>query len=463
MNKLSTNKLLAGTLVVLAAVLLFSLAVLFDREKPEEEIVSSGLEEPPPGENHHQQPVTPKTPTPSFQGVVGKNMNFFDLMRKCDISPQMINRIVKASSDVYNLRRIYPGQSYRIFSGSGGNTKRFEFSINDEEFLEVTTGNDTVKARRIYCPFKIHKKSVSGIIRNSLYESISRNDIPFELASNINNIFRWDIDFFHDIRPDDYYRLVYEEKEIINPFHNKPIRKINRILAAEFNCSGKKHYAFLFNNKGDKYPDYFNEEGNSLRKQLLKAPLNFTRISSSYSKSRFHPILHHYMPHNGIDYAAPTGTPVQASGNGTVIKASRTRANGNYIKIRHNRNYTSYYLHLSKFARGIKYGVKVKQGDVIGYVGATGYATGPHLDYRIKKNGHFIDPRKLKLPPAEPVDRSIMDRFELVKNSYLSKLNKIAVGTTVSKEQSASIGQADLEKKAESGRNISQHHSSVTR
>src|SRR6056297_3122537 len=118
MNKLSTNKLLAGTLVVLAAVLLFSLAVLFDREKPEEEIVSSGLEEPPPGENHHQQPVTPKTPTPSFQGVVGKNMNFFDLMRKCDIYPQMINRIVKASSDVYNLRRIYPGQSYRIFSGS---------------------------------------------------------------------------------------------------------------------------------------------------------------------------------------------------------------------------------------------------------------------------------------------------------------------------------------------------------
>jgi murein DD-endopeptidase MepM/ murein hydrolase activator NlpD len=330
------------------------------------------------------------------------------------------------------------------------------------EFLDITAKNDTVTAQRRFYPFEIHRRTAYGIITHSLYESIAKNNFSFEMASNLNNIFRWDIDFFHDLRPNDYYRLIYEEKEIDNPYRKEKISKIKSILAAEFNCSGKKHYAFLFKNEGDKYPDYYNEEGNSLRKQLLKAPLNFTRISSRFSKRRYHPILHHYMPHLGIDYAAPKGTPVQSAGNGTVIKASKTRGNGNYIKIRHNSNYISYYLHLSKFAKGIKYGTKVTQGQVIGYVGSTGYSTGPHLDYRIKKNGHFVNPRELKLPPAKPVADSIMQKFALLKDKYLTELNTIAISENSSKKYAERTKSAQSDEESKNTPVISQTHSSTS-
>ncbi len=464
MNKTNINKLIVGIVICFSVLFLFSLAILVGNketdkhEKPDAQANKKGLPLP-----KVQQSPAPITPTLSFEGSVGKNMNFFDLMRSCNVSPQKINKIVYAARDLYNLRRIYPGQSYRIFSDTAGLPECFQFSINDEEFLEITAKKDTVTARKLSYPFKIHRRTAYGIIKHSLYESISRNDTPFELASNLNNIFRWDIDFFHDLRKNDYYRLIYEEKEIDNPYKKTTIRKIEKILAAEFNCNGDKHYAFLFNNKGDIYPDYYNEKGNSLRKQLLKAPLNFTRISSSFSYRRYHPVLHHYMPHLGIDYAAPKGTPIQASGSGTIIKASRTRANGNYIKIRHNGNYTSYYLHLNKFAKGIKSGAKVKQGDVIGYVGSTGYSTGPHLDYRVKKNGRFIDPRKLKLPPAKPVDALVMQEFRLVRDRYLAELNRIAIGIIELKEYTAGINPAQYDKTLITAPSISQTHSSLTR
>jgi murein DD-endopeptidase MepM/ murein hydrolase activator NlpD len=204
------------------------------------------------------------------------------------------------------------------------------------------------------------------------------------------------------------------------------LKKIGRIITAEFNTQGQSHYAFLFDNE-EEFADYFDEDGRSLRKQLLKAPLSYTRISSSFSHRRYHPVLHHFSPHLGIDYAAPTGTPVMSTGDGTVIKASRTRANGNYIKVRHNQNYITYYLHLSRFAKGIRGGAKVKQGQVIGYVGSTGYATGPHLDYRVKKNGRFVNPRRIKLPPAKPVSEENMARFLELRDRWLVELHGIPI------------------------------------
>ncbi|MBU8922815.1 MAG: M23 family metallopeptidase [Bacteroidales bacterium] len=201
---------------------------------------------------------------------------------------------------------------------------------------------------------------------------------------------------------------------------------IGKILSAEFNTSGESHYAFLFESQ-DGFPDYFDEKGKSLRKQLLRAPLSYSRISSSYSHRRLHPVLHTYRPHLGIDYAAPTGTPVMTTGDGTIMTASRTRANGNYIKVKHNRNYISYYLHLSKFAKGIKAGVKVLQGQVIGYVGATGIATGPHLDYRVKKNGKFVNPLRLKLPPAKPVQADKMEEYKLFASARIDRIRQIPI------------------------------------
>ena len=464
MNKMNINKFFAGAMICFIIIFLFSLAFLVGKDKRDKHVntdILADKEELLPLDI--LQPAIQIPAAPSHEGVVGKNMNFFDLMRSHHVTPQKINKIVSASMDLYNLRRIYPGQSYRIFSDSAGRPERCQFSINDEEFLEITGKNDSITAQRLSYPFEIHRKTACGVIKHSLYESISRNNIPFELASNLNNIFRWDIDFFHDLRPNDYYRLIYEEKEINNPYQKKIVGRIERILAAEFSCNGNKHYAFLFKNKGDKYPDYYNDDGNSLRKQLLKAPLNFTRISSNFSHNRYHPILHHYMPHLGIDYAAPKGTPVQAAGSGTVVKASRTRANGNYVKIRHNSNFTSYYLHLCKFAKGIKNGAKVTQGDVIGYVGATGYATGPHLDYRIKKNGRFVNPRELKLPPSKPVDDSIMREFAILKVKYLTELNTIAIGNIRLKDYTGEIKTAQSDKELRNTNNISQTHSSISR
>ncbi len=432
------NRLFVGGLMCLLLVIILSAAIYLGSSEKKEEIEGpegplvefSGMGLNAPSSDCRRSKSG--YPLLTHQGEVAKNTNFFDLMIFYGLSPQVIHEMVKATGEIYDLKRIYPGQKYRIYSDENGEKTIFRFEISDEEYIEISTAEDTVTALREEYPYRTHRKTASGIISNSLFESIQTNHIPFELAVKLNDIFAWDIDFFTDLRPNDYYRLIYEEKEIAKP-DGEIINKIDRIVAAEFNCDGDKHYAFLFKNDGENFEDYFDEKGNSLRKQLLRAPLSFTRISSGFSYRRFHPVLHHYRPHLGIDYAAPRGTPVMSTGDGTVIKASYTRANGNYVKIRHNSNYISYYLHLSRFGKGIKYGAKVTQGDIIGYVGATGYATGPHLDYRIKKNGQFVNPRKLKLPPAEPVADSSLADFTYIKNRLLSSLNRIEVGGGVVK------------------------------
>lgn len=370
--------------------------------------------------------IIPPSPLPVHAGVVGKNTSFFDLMTECGTSPQEINEIATAARAVYDFRRIYPGQSYELYADSSGRLETFKFVISDEGYIEISRNENGLTAERKTYPFDVMNKTASGLIIHSLFTSIQEQSLPQELGVKLSDIFAWDIDFFTDIRKNDYFRIIYEEKTRYDGPENVEIRKTGKIVAAEFNTSGRSHYAFLFEN-GDGFPGYFDDRGKSLRKQLLKAPLSYTRISSSYSRRRYHPVLHHYAPHYGIDYAAPTGTPIMSTGDGTVIKASRTRANGKYVKIRHNNNYITYYLHLSRFAKGIKQGVKIKQGQVIGYVGSTGYATGPHLDYRVKKNGRFVNPRSIKLPPAKPVSENNMAAFTVFRDSLLSRLQEIPI------------------------------------
>jgi murein DD-endopeptidase MepM/ murein hydrolase activator NlpD len=363
----------------------------------------------------------PVEPEPTFAGTVGKNTSFFDLMLECGLSPQEIKEIEKSSKDVYDFRRIYPGQEYKFYADHTGGLSRFNFAINDESYIEITkNGGELLTERKSY-PFHIEQRIGSGIITHSLFLSLQDQDLPLEVGAKLTDIFAWDIDFFTDVHKNDYFRFIYEVKT-----RDDGLKKTGLILAAEFNTRGESHYAFLFENE-EGMADYFDYDGKSLRKQLLKAPLSYTRISSNFSHRRYHPVLHHYSPHLGIDYAAPTGTPVQATGAGTVMVATRNKANGKYVKIRHNNNYISYYLHLSRFGKGIKSGVKVKQGQVIGYVGSTGYATGPHLDYRVKKNGRFVNPRKLKLPPAKPVSEQNMATFAELREKLVDSLGKIPI------------------------------------
>jgi len=362
-----------------------------------------------------------KKEEPDFEGVVAKRSSFFETMLSCGLNPQEIHLIEKATKKVYDLRRIYPGQAYELFTDPEGKLKKLKFSINDEYYLLVERDSVGFHAEKVQYPYETRIKRASGMIEQSLFASLEKQNLPVELGLQISDIFAWDIDFFTDIRKNDYYRVIYEEK-----VREDGLTKVGRILAAEFNNQGKSHYAFLFENENG-LADYYDENGKSLRKQLLRAPLTYTRISSSFSRRRYHPVLHHYAPHLGIDYAAPAGTPVMATGDGVVITASRTRANGNYIKIKHNSAYITYYLHLSRFARGIRKGVHVKQGQVIGYVGATGYATGPHLDYRVKKNGRFVNPRNLKLPPAQPVHPEKREAFLALKDKRIEELNEIPI------------------------------------
>ncbi len=355
----------------------------------------------------------------SQSGVVKKNTSFFDLLLSHDISPQEIHGIAKSARPVYNFKRIYPGQSYELLTDEEGGLAKLKFSISDERYVEVRNEDGSYKTKMRDYQFDVVRRTASGSISHSLFAAIDEQSIPLEIGIKLSDIFAWDIDFFTDVRKDDYFRVIYEEKT-----RSDGLRKIGDIIAAEFNTRGHSHYAFLYENEKS-FADYYDENGKSLRKQLLKAPLSYTRISSNFSRRRFHPILHRYTPHTGIDYAAPHGTPVMATGDGSVMTASRTRANGNYIKIKHNSNYITYYLHLSRFAKGIKNGAKVRQGQVIGYVGATGYATGPHLDYRVKKNGRFVNPRSLKLPPANPVSQENMAEFKIVGERYLASLAMI--------------------------------------
>jgi murein DD-endopeptidase MepM/ murein hydrolase activator NlpD len=255
-------------------------------------------------------------------------------------------------------------------------------------------------------PVERRLAALAGRIDRSLYQSLQELGAPLQLASKMNDVFGWEIDFHRDLRVDDTFRIVYEEV-----WKEGRYLRTGPILAAECVNRGQSHRAFRYTDPEGR-PGYFDVDGKNFQKQLMRAPLEYSRISSSFSYRRFHPVLKRWMPHMGVDYAAPVGTPVWAAGDGVVTEVSRKQGNGRYVRIRHtNREYESWYLHLSRYTSGVRKGSRVRQGQVIGYVGASGYATGPHLDFRIKRNGRWVNPRTLKLPPAAPVAETDLPAF----------------------------------------------------
>ena len=238
---------------------------------------------------------------------------------------------------------------------------------------------------------------------------------PF-LSMKLSDIYAWTIDFF-GIGKGDKFHVIYDEEMI----DGKSIHQI-KVIAVNFIHRKSNNYAIAFKD-GDK-DGFFDEAGNSLQKAFLKAPLHYSRISSKFSNNRFHPVLKRYRPHHGIDYAAPTGTPVMTIGDGVVIKkGNQKRGGGRYLKIKHNSVYTTTYMHFSRFGKSVGVGTRVKQGQVIGYVGATGLATGPHLDFRVHKNGTAINPLRMKSPPVAPVSKENIEAYDLIKNQFLLELN----------------------------------------
>ena len=262
-------------------------------------------------------------------------------------------------------------------------------------------------------------------MEHSLWKSLYDNGYNTTLANPLSDIYAWQIDFF-GIQKGDGYKVLYDEYFV----DDSVSVGIGEIHAAVFHHNGRDYFAFPFEQDG--FKDYFDENGINLRKAFLKAPLKYSRISSRFNPSRLHPVLKIRRPHLGVDYAAPTGTPVVSIGAGVVTKkAFQKNGAGNYVTIKHNGTYTTTYMHLSRYAPGLAVGSKVSQGEVIGYVGATGLATGPHLDFRVYRNGQPIDPLKMESPPSTPLKEAYRDSFELVKKHLMADLGYALPADTV--------------------------------
>ena len=260
---------------------------------------------------------------------------------------------------------------------------------------------------------------MSGVIETSLWETMLDAGAMPELIHSLSEVFAWQVDFYR-IQKGDKFKVIYEQINV----KDKPAG-IGKILGAYFNHFGKDYYAIFFDQGSG--ISYFDENGQSLQKQFLRAPLRYKRISSKYTRRRYHPVEKRYKAHLGTDYAAAPGTPIRTVGDGIVEEARYNKYNGRYVKIRHNSVYSTQYLHMSGFARGIKEGARVTQGQTIGYVGSTGLATGPHLCFRFWKNGEQVDALKVELPPSEPVKEEYQDSFNNIKKVMIQKLDDVVL------------------------------------
>ena len=274
---------------------------------------------------------------------------------------------------------------------------------------------DSVAVREGKRDVTIKRQKKTAVINNSLWGAIMEEKLPYSLAAEMEDIYQWTIDFF-GIQVKDSFTVIYDEK-----FIDTMSIGVGRIWGAKFVHRGKEIYAIPFEQNG--VVQYWEEDGGSLRKQLLKAPLKFTRISSKFSNARLHPVTRKVRPHHGVDYAAPTGTPVYSVADGVIVSKGYNGAAGHMIKVKHPGNLMSGYLHLSKYAKGISVGTRVSQGQVIGYVGSTGRSTGPHLDFRLWKNGTAIDPLKVPQKPAEPISKANREKFDKVRFRVVAELN----------------------------------------
>lgn len=360
----------------------------------------------------------PHPPPVVAQGVIRPRSSFFEEMQRAGVSAVDIDRLVKASKSAFNLKKVRPGQEYCVFKSHEGTVDSLSLSIQADKMLMVRRKADQYHAVIDTLPYQITYHLTNGTIQHSVFAALKSQGADPNLAGQLGLIFGWVVDFFTDIRPGDHFSILYEKK---NYEDGRTI--LGRVIAARVYTRGREFYAFGYKTEKRSWA-YYDLEGKSLQKSLLRAPLSFTRISSNFSYKRKHPVTHHWAPHLGVDYVAPAGTPVKSTGDGTVAAATYQGANGKFVKIRHNRHYTTYYLHLSRFAKGIRNGAKIRQGQVIGYVGSTGMASGPHLDYRIMVDGHFVNPRTINLPSKNPVPEAEMALFERIRDACLLKFHE---------------------------------------
>ena len=354
-------------------------------------------------------------------GEVANGETMGGILNRFGIPALVVDRLDKASKEIFPLRNIRAGHKYTAFIHEDSlyaphlDWLVYETSVTDYVVFGFHNA-DSVSIRKDCKEYTLRRTKKSAVINSSLWGAIMEQQLPYALAAELEEIYQWTVDFF-GIQKGDRFTVIYDERFI----DDSVSVGIGRIWGAKFVQSGKEFYAIPFRQGGK--IQYWEADGGSLRKQMLKAPLKYSRISSRFTYARKHPIYKVYRPHTGVDYAAPKGTPVHAVADGVVIFKGWGGGGGNTLKIKHPGNLQTGYLHLSGFAKGISKGTRVSQGQLIGYVGSTGASTGPHLDYRVWKNGTPIDPLKIPSEPAEPISKENRAGFEFVRDRIMAELN----------------------------------------
>lgn len=339
--------------------------------------------------------------------VIPLRSNLADLLKKRGFTDREIHDLREAVKPVYDLGRIRAGQELRLASLPDGPWRRLEYDVDETRYLVVRNGEGGVRAEIEYVPIEFRPAVVTGVIEDSLIAALNKAGEQDSLAIDlVERCFGWDIDFNTDLRKGDSFRVFVEKRFLDGRFAG-----YRDILAAEFINEGRVYRAFRFTYPDTKAADYFDETGGSRRKDFLRSPIKFARVTSRFSSSRLHPIYKIYRPHYGVDYAAPVGTPVQATADGEVTYAGREAGSGNVVKMRHKNAYATAYLHLSRFGPGVRKGALLKGGEIIGYVGSTGDSTGPHLDYRIYYHGGPVNPLGHKFKPADPLRKEFLEDY----------------------------------------------------
>ena len=344
--------------------------------------------------------------------------NLGGIFTRLGVDSKIVGNLDTYTNGVFDIRKLKSGNTYTaMMSNDGNNTlKYFVYAVNDTSYV-LFDFSDSLQVRKDSKKVVRNLKSVSGEINSSLWVTMQKVGVDPNMAVALANIYQWSIDFYA-IQKGDAFKVIYEELSV----DGKPI-SIGEIHSAVFIHNSKEYYAYRYT-QGN-ITDYFDDKGENLRKEFLKAPLKFSRITSKFSNARMHPILRILRPHHGVDYAAPNGTPVHTIGNGTVLKASYAGGAGRMVSIRHRNGYTTSYMHLAGFGPGIRPGANVSQGQVVGYVGSSGLSTGSHLDFRVYKNNVAMDPLKMESPPALPVNPKYKASYDSIRMMYEKNLKMI--------------------------------------
>lgn len=338
--------------------------------------------------------------------TIERGDTFGSLLDRQNLGNQKVYEIIEKVKDSFDVRSIRVGKPFTFFRSKDRRKQLQAFVYQpDRGSYYVVDLRDSVQVFKKIRPVKFRTKTIAGSLDGSLSEALQKQKVDVSLANKITKIYAWSIDFFK-LKKGDKFGITFTERFIDDTIYDG----VDSLKAAFFEYKGKKIYAFPFEqNEGSGKLDYFDEQGKALKNFFLKAPLKYVNITSRFAKNRFHPVQMIWKAHKGTDYAAPTGTPIMTTASGVVEQTGYTAGNGNFVKVKHDRTYSTQYLHMSKIL--VRRGQRVNQGDVIGKVGSTGLATGPHVCYRFWKNGVQVDALRLKLPNSEPMDKRNLPRF----------------------------------------------------